>query len=162
MVELPNFFSATLCEWLRQQAESKVKSLDQTVSAANAMFGISEPDTHYSREPWLVDLVRSSISCLELSSSWDMHKAEWDDTVMWTRYHTGIALDKHCDNVTSLIVYLNDVFTGGCTVFFSCSSAAVRVIPVKGKAVLLRGDVEHYAETVTTGSKYIMRFSRLR
>ena len=61
----------------------------------------------------------------------------------------------------TLLIYLNVDFEGGMTTFMSGPppDAVVMhsVVPEVGKAVLLRQDVWHRGDTVTSGIKYVLR-----
>jgi hypothetical protein len=62
---------------------------------------------------------------------------------------------------TTLLIYLNADFEGGTTTFMSGPPpdgvAVHSVVPVPGKAVLLRQDAWHCGDLVTSGVKYLLR-----
>ena len=94
---------------------------------------------------------------------------------MWflTRYPTGGHLEPHCDgtitsedgtSVLTLLVYINDEFTGGHTSFLDDVNEEEEgckliesVEPRKGHGLLLKQHVLHVGEAVSSGVKYMLR-----
>ena len=78
------------------------------------------------------------------------------------KYESGQRFKKHRDgsfkrsdrefSCYTLLIYLNDNFTGGETTFEHCS-----VKPVMGRAVVFLHELKHSGEPVTDGSKYVLR-----
>lgn len=159
-IELEGFFSKSLCEELLKRSDQIVRT-SPLPEYARFLSDFDEPDRDYFSDWDLVCHMKSALrhrkedmnSCPHLQQI--THDTDWSDIVTWTRYSEGQAISPHCDFVTSLIVYLNDDFGGGETIFLS---PKVAVSPKQGKAVLLTGDVEHYGDVVTHKSKYIIRF----
>lgn len=92
-----------------------------------------------------------------------------------TYYVVGGGLGIHCDgnaydeNNTSaytILIYLNDDYKGGRTVFVNgytddsdddIANEIASICPRQGLALLLRQDLLHYAEPVKEGVKYLLR-----
>lgn len=64
----------------------------------------------------------------------------------------GVESSKDEKSIYSLLIYLNDDFTGGTTLFDSCE-----IVPTQGMATFFPHDVEHAGTMVTKGIKYVMR-----
>ena len=80
-----------------------------------------------------------------------------------TKYIIGGGLAKHYDGHTfddnntssyTLLVYLNDNFEGGSTTF---TESGIKIQPTQGMVLILDQNIEHEAEGVTNGFKYILR-----
>lgn len=76
----------------------------------------------------------------------------------------GSAYDENETSLYTLIIYLNDNYSGGRTVFVNdydddeiVTEKSIYITPKKGKLLILRQNVLHYAEKVENGIKYILR-----
>ncbi len=90
-----------------------------------------------------------------------------------TKYIKGGNLCVHSDGSTSdennvssytIIIYLNDDFLGGRTVFVNdyddneiVNEDSSYIEPKKGKLIMIKQDALHYAEKLISGEKYILR-----
>jgi hypothetical protein len=111
----------------------------------------------------------------DVSVKSDILPDHYDVNHLWflTRYPTGGYIKPHFDGTTTsedgtsvltLLVYLNDDFTGGRTLFLddylgdTCDDHKITdaVVPRKGHGLLLRQDVLHVTEPVI-GTKYMLR-----
>lgn len=82
------------------------------------------------------------------------------------RYDAGERFDRHVDTPLridsrtesrfTVLVYLNDGFLGGATIF-----RHLKVHPRRGAALLFRHDLEHQAGRVLRGSKFVLRSALL-
>lgn len=86
------------------------------------------------------------------------------------RYDVGQSFKKHCDgsfnrghkywSFLTLMVYLNDEFTGGKTIFYDKSNQVTHEIrPKTGLAIVFfqTSKYPHIGEEIQTGRKYILR-----
>jgi prolyl 4-hydroxylase len=73
------------------------------------------------------------------------HGAHWD---------TPVELADKRETLLTLVLYLNDDFTGGATSFDELNKT---IVPVSGLALLFQHRVLHTAEPVTKGEKFVMR-----
>lgn len=82
----------------------------------------------------------------------------------WTGYSRGGHIDDHVDgntrnaegaSIATVLVYINDGYTGGETVFTGPPQQTV--VPRAGNALLLRQDVVHHAQPVQNGRKLLLR-----
>lgn len=70
----------------------------------------------------------------------------------------GINMSRRMQNAFTVNIYLNDDFSGGETVFYDDNRAEVlRVVPSVGTAVIFEPHIYHAGDTVSSGSKSIMR-----
>lgn len=76
----------------------------------------------------------------------------------------GSAYDENNASLYTLIIYLNDDYSGGRTVFVNdydddeiVTENSIYVTPKKGKLLILRQNILHYAEKIENGVKYILR-----
>ena len=75
----------------------------------------------------------------------ERHGSHWD---------TRIRLEDGRTSELTFVIYLNDDFEGGRTLFPELDFAAV---PAPGRALLFQHKVLHEAETVHAGAKYVLR-----
>jgi prolyl 4-hydroxylase len=78
------------------------------------------------------------------------------------KYLSGQEFKKHTDgavvisttekSIYSLLIYLNDNFTGGTTIFDHCE-----IVPREGLAVFFPHELEHSGSVVQEGIKYVLR-----
>jgi len=83
------------------------------------------------------------------------------------KYTKGGSFNKHIDgpwvprhdecSVFTVVVYLNDDFEGGNTVFYDGDEEAVKVSPKAGTALVFNHNVLHQGDPVIKGVKYIFR-----
>lgn len=104
-----------------------------------------------------------------------------NDTWYYTKYNIGMELGNHMDgsikinnidrniymkSEETLLIYLNNDFTGGKTYFMSeygdNATILKTVIPSQGKALILKQNVWHKGEIIKTGTKYLLRTDILR
>jgi prolyl 4-hydroxylase len=81
-------------------------------------------------------------------------------------YESGSGFQKHRDNgfvfsddvrsIFTVVIYLNDGYTGGQTVFHS-EGARLAVTPTKGSATIFNHDCLHEGATVESGCKLVLR-----
>lgn len=64
----------------------------------------------------------------------------------------GIGVSKEEKSLYSLLIYLNDNFSGGSTRFNN-----IDIIPKQGSALFFPHELEHSGEIVSTGNKYVLR-----
>eukprot|EP01080_Neovahlkampfia_damariscottae_P003844 gene3844-7004_t len=60
-------------------------------------------------------------------------------------------------SIMTLMIYLNDDFEGGNTIFHSEKNQTLKIEKSIGKAILFNHDILHEGEKVTKGKKYILR-----
>ncbi len=87
----------------------------------------------------------------------------------FTRYPLGGQLQPHVDgnidhgdltSIATVLIYLNDDFSGGRTIFvdaYEDYTATGIVVPKTGTALVLRQDELHMGEAVSHGCKYLLR-----
>lgn len=71
-----------------------------------------------------------------------------------------VCMLSHGASILTLMIYLNDGYTGGETQFLDNSRAPPQPVVVKGEAgaaLVFNHDAEHMGCPVTRGTKYIMR-----
>lgn len=116
----------------------------------------------------IFERIRSHLP-FEVEPGWQLHSV--NERIRFYRYDVGERFSWHCDAVFyrsldewswfTLMIYLNDDFTGGETSFLDRDqpSGVLRVVPKTGTVLLFRHDepLRHTGETVTQGRKYVLR-----
>ena len=89
---------------------------------------------------------------------------EVDDLFEIYRYGVGDEIRTHTDrgrtirnglkSNATLLIYLSESYSGGCTVFTATNTA---IVPVRGTAILFLHNLPHRAQPVISGTKYVAR-----
>lgn len=108
------------------------------------------------KSPYAIGLIQQKLNDHNLP-----HRVVGDRVTMG-RYDPGQYLGKHADQSyqggnACLLIYLNDVYNGGHTVFYSADSQVTcAVAPREGVAVIFGTDHVHEATAVDQGFKYVL------
>lgn len=118
-------------------------------------------------DPELAQLWWTRCRGLQLPSFGRWHPVGLNERFRFYRYRQGQHFNVHRDGSyrrtadeiswMTLMVYLNDDFTGGATRFHPLQEEAITVTPQRGTALIFMHDRAHEGTVVTAGSKYVMR-----
>jgi predicted 2-oxoglutarate/Fe(II)-dependent dioxygenase YbiX len=150
------------------ECKALISELDEKLSVV-VDSSTGDPDRLRVRNSELSELVKSKLTGVSYYVGGDFTLSPlW----FYTRYGPGAGLSPHydgqfkCDDQTSvatLLVYLNDDFEGGETAFLDDDENVLsEVVPVAGRALVLKQDVYHMAAAVTKGVKYLLRTDVMR
>lgn len=172
--EFPDFFSAEECEHLIELARPLIRNSgvvrkgesrsNSALRTSDSAFLTNANDAITKRlKRRLAELTQTDLRCQEPLQVTHYHETEFyvphRDALVSGGIEVGLAGDRHC----TVIVYLNDDYSGGYTRFHKI---ATRVKPERGKAVFFYNLTEdgtrphplslHGAEPVTSGEKWLV------
>lgn len=102
----------------------------------------------------------------ELLNKLDINYEKSKSNLAVSRYPEGSFFEKHYDlprkksnktNTYKLLVYLNDNFKGGETIYYY-NDKIIKVKPQKGKALIFNLDLYHEGSKIEKGEKYIIGY----
>jgi prolyl 4-hydroxylase len=162
-----NFWDREMCESIILHAESTdtfpreetiliQKTLDDNIDSRNNFKLFLE-----SQE--IADIIyrhlKSSLGCISIKSQ--QHCGVHSNLRVY-KYIPGQEFKKHRDggvtnskkdeSLYSLLIYLNDNFEGGSTLFDCCE-----IKPIQGRVTFFPHELEHAGAVVTKGYKYVLR-----
>lgn len=160
---IEGFLAPGECEQLIALAEDAGFSAAavRTTGRQQSMPSVRNNDRTLVESPRWVDLLWRRLSLIDVPKLDGASPLMLPKDLRFYRYSTGQRFKMHKDgpwtengliSKLTLLIYLNDNFAGGSTVFHDFV-----VTPAKGSALIFIHDTWHEGAAVTRGSKYVLR-----
>ena len=161
---IPNFWGNDVCNALIEETESSgffPKTLDD-LSVDREEFNINNKSRIRFVSEELGEAISNNLAeCAPRLENGSVFKGI-NENFRFYKYLPGQEFKKHKDNVYfknereksyfSLLIYLNDTFSGGETIFDNC-----QISPKTGSAVIFPHELLHSGNLVNSGVKYVLR-----
>lgn len=176
IIEIPNFLSDFECDQIIELAKNKTLFPSRVYDTSNDNY---DTNTRKSNQCWLKDIDNQLVKIISKRSAYLTNTVgNYQEDLQVVSYNQGGFFSPHYDacngteeyckrlnnegyRLATVLIYLNDDFTGGETVFPKINKT---VKPIKGKAVLFYNvdnngkpinESMHGGNPVTSGTKYI-------